>query len=179
LSSGEQVDLYSESSLTPITYNVVQNKKDNHLITLDESQSDYQLSNNTSWIIDIDIKDILTDYLFATLKKWRTFEGVRNNMTIYNQVDSALREYIRNNVSTKYRFNKVEFYLQSVDLLTIGGLKYNNQFDSTIETSQNLWTKFETQTDPNGLDIRLKFNQPKPSNSFAFNYYFNLYFDKI
>lgn len=179
LAGGEQIDFYSESSLSPVTYNLVQDKKDNHTIILDESQTDYQLNNNTQWIVDIKIKDILTNYLFATMKKWRTFEGVRNNMTLFNQVDTALLQYIKSNVLTKYSFTKIEFYLQSVDLLTIGGLRYNNQFDSTVETNENLWTKFETETDPNGLDIRLKFSQPKPSTSYAFNYYFNLYFDKI
>jgi hypothetical protein len=114
------------------------------------------------------------------MKKFRTFEGLENNMTINNNVNAALLDYIDKNVLSRYKFNRVELFLKSVDLLTVGGLKYNNQYDSTMELNPGtLYTKFQTQTDVNDLDITLTFYQPDISSRYAFNYYYNLYFEKL
>jgi hypothetical protein len=96
-----------------------------------------------------------------------------------NNDNASIREYIDKNVLSRYKFIKVELFLQPVDLLTIGGLKYGNSFDVTIESPTTIYTKFQTETDVNDLDIRLKFYQEKPAREFAFNYYFNLYFEKL
>jgi hypothetical protein len=179
LPTGEQLDYNSESSLPQIGYDAVEGKKSKHKLIVDESQSDFEKNNNTKWILDIQIKDILKDYIFATMKKWRTFEGVRNNMTINNNVDASLREYIDKNVLDRYKFSKIEFYLTSINLLTLGKLKYDNVYDVNIESTSTIYTKFQTETDVNDLDIRLKFTQPLSSNQYAFSYYFNILFEKI
>jgi hypothetical protein len=179
LSNGEQLDLNSESNLPQIVYDAVIDKKNNHKLFLDESQSDSDKDSNARWILDIQLQSVLRDYIFATMKKWRTFEGVKNNMTMNNNVNASIKEYIDKNVLSRYKFTKVELFLQPVDLLTIGGLKYGNSFDVTIESPTTIYTKFQTETDANDLDIRLKFYQEKPAREFAFNYYFNLYFEKL
>lgn len=179
LSNGEQLDYNSESGLPQVVYNAVDGKKLNHVLFIDESQNEYDRNNNTKWILDIKIKDILKDYIFATMKKWRTFEGVKNNMTINNNVDASIKEYIDKNVLNRYKFTKIEFFLKSIDLLTLGKLRYDNIYDVNIESVTTLYNKFQTDTDANDLDIRLKFSQPFPSNQFAFSYYFNIYFEKL
>jgi hypothetical protein len=178
-SNGEQLDANVESALPQIVYNAVDDKRNNQILKLDDAQTDEQKQGNARWILDIQIQSVLRDYIFATMKKWRTFEGVKNNMTISNSVDSAIKEYIDKNVLNRYKFSKIEFFLQSVDLISVGGLKYNNQYDPTIESSTTLYTKFSTETDANDLDIRLKFYQELPANLNAFKYYFNLYFEKL
>jgi len=178
-SNGEQLDANVESALPQIVYNAVDDKRNNQILKLDDAQTDEQKQGNARWILDIQIQSVLRDYIFATMKKWRTFEGVKNNMTISNNVDSAIKEYIDKNVLNRYKFSKIEFFLQSVDLISVGGLKYNNQYDPTIESSTTLYTKFSTETDANDLDIRLKFYQELPANLNAFKYYFNLYFEKL
>lgn len=180
LSNGEQIDISSESGIYPqIIYDAVNDKNKNHTIIMDESQTEFEKNQNARWIIDIQIQNILRNYIFATLKKFRTFEGVRNNMTINNSVDSAIIEYIDTNILSRYKFNRIEFFLKSIDLLNVGGLKYNNKFDVNIESTQSLFTKFETDTDANDIDLRLKFYQNKPASQNSFNYYFNLYFEKL
>jgi hypothetical protein len=101
-------------------------------------------------------------------------------MTLSNSVDSSLKDYINKNVLSRYKFSRVDLYLQPVSLLTVGGLKYNNTFTPTIETTNTLYNKFQTITDANDLDIRLIFNQPEEMpNAWAFNYYYNLFFEKL
>ena len=177
--SGEQLDLNSESILPQIMYDAVTDKGNNHTIMIDESQTDEDKDKYTKWILDIQVRSILRDYLFATLKKWRTFEGVKNNMTLSNRVDSAISEYIDKNVLSRYKFTRVEFFLKSVDLLSVGGLKYGVAYKQSIESSSTLFNKFQTDTDTNGLDLRMSFYQDKPSSEYTFEYYFNLYFEKL
>ena len=179
LDNGEQLDLNSESNLPQIVFDTVIEKQTNHRLFLDDAQTEEQKNAEARWILDIELQSILRNYLFATLKTYRTFEGVRNNMTVNNNVNAAIRSYIDNNVLNRYKFSKVEIYYQSADLLTLDGIKYNNQYDASIETPETLLTKFETETDANELDIRIKFYQDKPANRFAFSYYFNLYFEKL
>jgi len=177
--NGEQIDLNSEKSLPQILYDAVIDKKNNHTITLDASQTDAQKDGSASWILDIQIKSVLRDYLFATMKKWRTFEGVLNNMTLNNSVDSAIYDYLDKNILSRYKYSRVELFYQPVDLLNVGGLKYDNQFDVSIESSSTLFSKFQTNTDSTDIDLKLTFSQNMPADYYSFNYYYNLYFEKI
>jgi hypothetical protein len=180
LPNGEQLNLEAEKNLPQVVYDTVLDKQTNHSLKLDESQSEEDKLKNTRWILSISVKNILKNYIYATMKKFRTFEGLENNMTINNNVNAALLDYIDKNVLSRYKFNRVELFLKSVDLLTVGGLKYNNQYDSTMELNPGtLYTKFQTQTDVNDLDITLTFYQPDISSRYAFNYYYNLYFEKL
>lgn len=177
--NGEQFDFNAESSNSPNIYNTVEDKRSNHSLILDESQNVRDRESRAAWILDIDLKIILKNYLFATLKKWRTFEKVANNFTLSKKVDTAITEYIDRNVLGRYKFDKVEFYLQPIDLTTFGGLKFVNTFDPSIENPSNLFTKIQTETDPNFIDVKLRFNQIQPASNFNYKYYFNLYFSKL
>jgi hypothetical protein len=178
-STGEQIDYNIEKSLPQIIYNTIDDKSANQTIILDESQTPDNKLNHATWILTIQIKKILTDYIYATLKKSRCFQGVRNNMTINNHINDAIIDYINKNVLDRYKFSKIEMYIQSIPLISVGSLQYVNTFDATIENNQNLFTKIQTETDFNDLDIKVTFNQPDPATQYVFNYYFNLYFEKI
>lgn len=177
--NGEQFDINVESSNAPNLYNTVDDKKMNHTLILDQSQSVRDRELRAAWILDIELKIILKNYLFATLKKWRTFEKVANNFTLSRKVDTAITEYIDKNVLNRYKFEKVEFYLEPIRLINFGGLQFVNTFDSSIENPNNLFTKIQTETDPNGIDVKIRFNQTQPASSFNYKYYFNLYFSKL
>jgi hypothetical protein len=182
LENGEQLDAAAEERLTsslPTIYNTIQDKAYNHKLFIDDSQSESDKDGKARWILDIKLKDILKNYIFATMKKYRTFEGVTNEMTVSNSVNASIREYIDKNVLNRYKFTRVELFLQSVDLLTIGGLKYGNKYESSIESTSTIYTKFQSETDANDIDIRLTFYQDNPASRYAFNYYFNLYFKKL
>jgi hypothetical protein len=174
-----QMDLSSESTIRPIVYNVSSDKESNHTIKIDEAQTEYDLNNNTKWIIDINVNDILVNYLFATLKQARTFEGVQNSMTIYNDVDFAIKEYIKNNVLNRYKFSKIELYLKYNDLRNQNILRYKNKWNQNAMKDGSILKKIQTETAYDYSTIKLKFSQEQPSSKYIFDYYFNLFFDKI
>lgn len=177
---GEQIDETTESTLPQVVYDAVSDKGKNHTIKLDESQTESQKNGNAKWIIEINLKNVLKNFIFANLKKYRTFEGVQNLMVTDKNVNAAILKYIDNNVLDRYKFTKVEFFYKSVDLLSVGGLKYKNIYDENIELVPNsVFTKVETETDPQYTDVRVSFYQDKPASQYSFKYYFNLYFEKL
>jgi len=174
----EQLNFSLEKNLPPILYNSVSNKGSRHTIKSDESQSNAQYESNTKWIITIDIKSILTDYLFATLKKYRTFEGVKNNMTIYNNIDTAIYEYISKNILDRYRYKSLQFFVEYVSFSQDGTMRYKNNFIE-ISNTPSITNKIQVVVDDNQTTATIIFNQENPSNLYNFNYYFNLNFEKI
>ena len=65
----EQLDFDIEKSLAPVVYSVADDKKRNHQLIIDGSQSDSQRNNLTKYILTIDLKTLLNNFLFATLKQ--------------------------------------------------------------------------------------------------------------
>ena len=178
-SNKEQIDASVENSLPSIIYNSSDDKSLNHKLIKDEAQSAYDLDNSTKWILDIDLSTILSNYIFATLKQYRTFEGVRNNMTIYNDVDFAIKEYIKSNVINRYKFKNIDLYLKYVDIRNQGVLRYKNEWSSSITQTENLTKKTQTETAYDDSEIKVRFSQEKPSSQYSFKYFFNLTFEKI
>ena len=92
LDTNEQLDEDTEKSLPEIIYDATVDKKSNHTIMLDLNQTAQQKLDKARWIIEIDLKKILRNYIFALLKKNRTFNGVRNTMVISNNVNTSITE---------------------------------------------------------------------------------------
>lgn len=176
--SGEQLNLNLEKNNTPILYNTVEDKKNNHLIDIDSSQNSIQLENNTRWLLEIDLKKILSNYLFAVLKQSRTFEGIQNNATLFNNVNDAIKQYIDYNVINRYDFSTIEFYVEYVPLSTQGRLRFTNLFRE-INVISNITTRIQSSTNFDKSKLKISFNQEKPSTSHVFDYYFVLNFVKI
>ena len=177
--NNEQLDLSIESSLVSYVYSSSLDKQNNHTLVIDESQPKYQLDNNTKWLLTIDLKSIISNYLFATLKKYRTFEGIKNNMNIYNNTDTAIRSYINYNILNRYRYKGIELYINYQDLRNQNILKYNNTWSANNVDIKNILTKIQTETEFDESSIKISFNQEKPSSTYKFNYYFNIIFEKI
>jgi hypothetical protein len=178
--NGQQINQAVELSLPQVVYDTVQDKQINHTIKLDEAQTEAQKNGNARWIIEINLRNVLRNYIFANLKKFRTFEGVLNSIVTEKNIDSSIYRYIDNNIISRYKFTKVEFFYKSIDLLTTNNLKYSNKFDINIEIFPNsLYTKFQTETDVDYKNVRVIFSQDKPASQYSFNYYFNLYFEKL
>lgn len=179
LSSNEQLDEKSEKSLPEVIYDTIIDKSTNHKIEIDLNQTDFQKNDKCKWILTIKLKTIFSNYLFAILKKSRTFEGVRNSMVKSNNVNNAISEYIESNIYSRYKFNRVELFLQHVDLTQTGTLQYRNTFDQFIESNSTLLKDFQTVINDDETEVTLNFNQKFSAQDFAFKYYFNLYFDKL
>lgn len=177
--NGEQLDLSIESSFASIVYSSSDYKLKDHTLVLDPSQPKSQLDNNTRWILTIDLKTIITDYLFATLKKFRTFEGIKNDMNIYANTDTAIKSYINYNILNRYRYKSIQLYVNYVDLRNQNTLRYNNTWSKNSINTSNLLTKLQTETEFDESSIKVTFNQEKTSSTYRFDYYFNILFEKI
>ena len=178
-STGEQVDLAIESSLPTQVYSASDNMKSHQRLTLDNTQFDYQKESNTKWILDIDLRNILSDYLFATMKRYRTFEGITNPLTKNNDINTAIREYISNNVTNRYKLSRLDLYVSYTDLRSQNVLRYKNTWKSTIISDSNLLKKKQVDIAFDESTLKILFTQEKPSSLYNFDYYFNILFEKI
>jgi succinate dehydrogenase flavin-adding protein (antitoxin of CptAB toxin-antitoxin module) len=61
--NSEQLDLSIESSLTPISYSASDDKKNNHTLVIDDSQSLTTRDTRTRWIMTINLNNILSHIL--------------------------------------------------------------------------------------------------------------------
>jgi hypothetical protein len=178
-STGEQIDLAIESSLPTQVYSASDNMKSHQKLILDDSQLDYQKESNTKWILNIDLRDILSDYLFAIMKRYRTFEGISNPLTRTNDVNTAIREYISNNVTNRYKLSRLDLYVSYTDLRSQNVLRYKNNWKSTIVSDSNLLKKKQMDVAFDESTLKILFTQEKPSSQYNFDYYFNILFEKI
>jgi hypothetical protein len=176
---GEQLDYSVESSLTSYVYSDSTNKKENHTLELDESQPQFQLEKNAKWILTIDLDKIFREFIFATLKKYRTFELIKNEMTIYSDVNIAIKNYIDFNVKDRYKITSIDLYISYKDLRKQNILQYKNSWNPVIETPENKFSKFQTETAIDKKSIRIIFNQDKPANLYNMDYFFNINYEKL
>ena len=177
--NGEQLDLSVENTLQSYVYSASSNKEINHILTIDPTQTEYTKENLTNWTIDLNIKGILADYLFAELKTWRTFEGIRTNMNSYNDVNTAIKNYMNFNVIDRYKLSNIDLYLRYKDLRSQNLLRYKNAWNSDIVSPVNKFTKFQSEMSVDGGYSKVTFNQQQPSSSYTFEYFFNLNFEKL
>jgi hypothetical protein len=177
--NGEQIDLSVESSLDSIVYSSSTNKQKNHTLVLDESQSSYQRDNNTTWILNIELQTILSDFLFATLKRYRTFEGMKTEMTKNYDIDSSIKEYINQNVLNRYKFKSLDLYIQFKDLRNQNVLRYKNTWNQLAYKPENKFSKYQKDLTFDGSKLKVIFNQDKSSKDYTFEYYFNILFEKV
>lgn len=176
--SGEQLDYSIESTLPSYSYSSITDKFDNHTLVIDETQAKFQLDKNTRWILTIDLKAILSNYIFSTLKKYRTFEGVRNDITLENDVNIAMRKYIEYNVLNRYKVNKIDLLINEKSLRDQNLLKYKNTWNKDLSMDKK-FTKVQSETAFDYSSVKLIFNQQKNSSDYNFEYYFNILFEKI
>lgn len=176
---GEQLDFSIESSSTPVFYSPVQDKKNNHKLVLDETQTEFQKTTNTKWVLTIDLKSTLINFLFATMKKYRSFESIRNDMTQENDVNVALKKYIEFNVYDRYKLESFDFFLNYKELRNQTLYRYKNNWSHDVANSKYKFTKIQTETAIDGSEIRLYFTQEKPSAMWVYDYFFNLNFVKV
>ena len=181
-SNSEQIDISIETSLTPIVYSTSDDKKINHTLIIDDSQSDSQRNTQTKYIMNIDLKTILKNFLFVTLKQYRTFEGVRNNMCYSGDINTSIKDYIEKNIVDRYNFERVDLFLKYVDLRDQNVRRFNNIWaidTDDVSKSEYQLKRFQTETDFNDSTVKLTFNQEQSSQIYSFEYYFKLFWSKL
>ncbi len=177
--NGEQIDISIENSLSPVVFSSSDSKYINSNLTIDQNQSDFDRNNKSKFVLEVDIISIFKEYLFGLLKQYRTFEGVSNQLTSSGDVNSAIREYIFNNIISKYQFQKIEVFIKYNDIINQNILRFKNNWNSNIGVSEYRHNKIETKTEFDYSKISVFFNQEKISSEYSFDYYYKLYFEKI
>jgi hypothetical protein len=87
-------------------------------------------------------------------------------------------KYISSNVLTRYRFTKIELFIDYKDLRSDNLLKLKNTWNNSLNKN-SLFNKIETITDFDEKNIKVLFEQQKSSSDFNFEYFYNVYFQKI
>lgn len=177
--TGEQLDLSIESTLPSNIYSSSDNKLSKHSLIIDPTQNEFDRNNNTKWILEINLNDILTDFIFATMKRYRTFEGIQNSMTLEKDINVALEKYIKFNVINRYKLEQLNMYISYKDLRNQSILRYKNNWKSSVVNPDNLMKKLQTETSFDGSTIKAFFSQEKNSSTFVMDYFFTLLFVKI
>jgi hypothetical protein len=177
--NGEQNDLETEMTLESYIYSSSDDKKLNHTIELDKTQTKNSLENNTKWILNVNLNKILANFLFAELKRWRTFEGIKSDMTIYNDINVAIKNYISLNVLNRYKFKSLDLYINYTDLRNQNVLRYNNIWNQNTIKPEYKFTKYQSISDFNNSTIQILFSQEKPSANYKFDYFFDILFEKL
>jgi len=175
-SKNEQIDANVETAQNSVIYSSFENKNQNHVLTIDDTQTETQRKTNTRWLLDIDLKSILTEFIFANVKRERTFQSLTNDMVVSKDVNVFIRNYITNNVLDRYKISKIDLYVDYLDLKSDDNLQYKNIFD---KRGFNKLSRFQTETNYNSTKTRLTFNQEQTSKDWSFKYLFNLKFVKI
>ncbi len=176
---GEQIEFSVESSTQPVVYSPITDKISNHTLVLDESQTKLQKEKNTKWVLTINSKIILSNHIFALMKKWRSFEGIKNEMTSTNDVSQSLKNYIDFNVYDRYKIKGIDLYIAYRDLRNQNVLKWKNTFSQKAISSSNKYTKIQTETSIDGSIVKLLFSQEKPADDYNFEYFFNINYEKL
>lgn len=177
--TGEQIDISIESSLPSQVYSASDSMKSRQTIIIDPTQLSYQRDSNTKWILTIDLKNILIDYLFAVMKRYRTFEGISNNLTRTNDVNTAIRQYISSNVLNRYKFSKLDLYISYKDLMQQNVLRYKNTWNPNAVSDAHLLKKAQKDLTFDESELKIFFTQENSSAQYNFEYYFNILFEKI
>jgi len=175
----EQISLPNELLLPPVTYSPSESKQQLSNLYIDSKQSDYDRDHLTKWLLDIKLNDILIDNIFANMKKERTFEGIFNNKTKYNDVDLAIKDYIKQNLISRYKIENIILYLKYKSINDSGNRRFKNDWNRNIIDKSNILSKIETQFDFNKSNCTVKFKQEQLSNEYSFDYYFDVIFKKI
>ena len=177
--NGEQSDLETEMTLDSYIYSSSDDKLVNHTLILDPTQTKNNLENNTKWILNVSLDKILSNFLYAEMKRWRTFEGIKSDMTIYNDINVALKNYISLNVLNRYKFKSLDLYINYTDLRSQNVLRYKNNWNQNTIKPEFKFTKFQSIAGFNDTSVQILFTQEKPSSSYKFDYFFDILYEKL
>lgn len=181
---------YSQLNKLVETFNlldVVDLKYDNHTISK-ATQTSRDEKYNTKWVIDVNIRNILKEYIFAKIKERRTFKSISYDKFLSRDINNSIYEYIELNLLDRYSFNYIDFYVRYVDIkhntiwsdLTLK--QFDPQFRSDIELPEYIDQSVNVEI-ANFIvpiaNLKINYFQTKPSTDYKFDYYFNIYFKKI
>ncbi len=175
-SKSEQINLPLELTYEPLYINLNNVKIKNCIVYRDDNG--FNDLNNSNWIIEINFKNILLEYLFGKLKNVRTFNGIYVENTRNNNIDLSIKDYIVSNLLDRYLYDSIELWISYNDLFEDGNLRYVNSFNPNIINDNNINREFE-KIYSDDKTIKFKFKSKKDTSKSSFDYYFNIKYNRI
>lgn len=172
----EQINLPLELTYEPLYVNLNNVKIKNCIVYRDDNT--FNDLNNSNWIIEINFKNILLEYLFGKLKNVRTFNGIYVENTQNNNIDLSIKDYIISNLLDRYLYDSIELWISYNNLSDDGNLKYVNIFNPDIANDSNINKEFEKIYSDEKI-IKFKFKSKKDTSKYSFDYYFNIKYNRI
>lgn len=172
----EQINLPLELTYEPLYVNLNNVKIKNCIVYRDDNT--FNDLNNSNWIIEINFKNILLEYLFGKLKNVRTFNGIYVENTQNNNIDLSIKDYIISNLLDRYLYDSIELWISYNNLTDDGNLKYVNIFNPDIANDSNINKEFEKIYSDEKI-IKFKFKSKKDTSKYSFDYYFNIKYNRI
>jgi hypothetical protein len=184
---------YDVSSLHPetkILRSLDDVKYENHSIDV-YSQFDIQARNihtNFEWIMVIDAKNILREYLFLRLKESRVFKTIRSEDLIERNINTYINNYIDNNLLNRYNISELAFYtnylnvVQDATIFNKGQVLRGPNFNKNVFNESNRIKNVSIITPDylSNLDtVKIIYNQTKDNRIYKFDYYFTISYKKI
>jgi len=177
-SNGEQINLIQELNLESYLYSISSDKLNNLQFGMDPDQTQQEMENKTKWVLEIDLKKVLKNYIFANIKNNRTFENVRNKDTYYKSVNEAINKYIDNNIINRYGYSNFEFFIKYIELNENNSNRFQTNYDPNIEIEDNKFNNIRIVFTEDKSMSRIFFTQQQDSKEYTFDYYFNITFIK-
>lgn len=172
----EQINLPLELTYEPLYVNLNNVKIKNCIVYRDDNT--FNDLNNSNWIIEINFKNILLEYLFGKLKNVRAFSGIYVENTQNNNIDLSIKDYIISNLLDRYLYDSIELWISYNNLSDDGNLKYVNIFNPDIVNDSNINKEFEKIYSDERI-IKFKFKSKKDTSKYSFDYYFNIKYNRI
>jgi hypothetical protein len=146
------------------------------------SQNETDMALNTQWELKIDWIKLLSDYLFYKLKEMRTFKCIKYSDVVSENINYFIYDYIKQNLLSRYKVSNIEFYVKYLpldhgDQYTTPNLMFDPLFNTEITSTDNYIKNINSTITP--TNIIIKYKQTQPSSTYKFDYYYNLYLEKI
>lgn len=165
-------------------------KYENHSIDIYSQMepTKYSPNQNFEWIIVINVRSILKEYLFLRLKESRIFKTIKSEDLIERNINSYIYNYIDSNLLDRYNVSDLSIYIKYFDvvgkstLFTKGQVLKGPQYNKTIfnETNRVKNVNIITPDYLNNLNIvKVIYNQTQDSKKYKFDYYFAITYKKI
>lgn len=183
--------------------NVTTLKGENHTLRIYPKQTAAEIEKFTIWELEINIQIIIKEWIFAQLKKYRTFNSIRNTETSSGDVDAAIAEYINYNIMPRIKFSTILLYIRyfqigEIDNTGTVALKFDTRYTPftiippTIsgQSTEELIlrtaafkesikaTNFDLQLTTFGQKAKILYKQTNSSEKYKFDYYFDVVYEK-
>lgn len=168
-----------KSDIIQMTFNPTLIKSSNHNISNNSSDN----SEFPIWEININIKTIITEYLFAQLKASNIFSGIKNENTYYENVNKSIFQYIRDNIYPRIKFYNIEVFIKPKYI----GFDTDRQeaiireepvFTEDVYAEENKIKEFQISTSPLFDTATVRYRQQESNFDTSFDYYFNVIWKK-